>query len=85
MPARPPFASPRAREFGDRRAGFALLCSGVILEVTRDGASQPDVRGPEADPVRGLNDRFDNFLHGAHQEEHADLRARVARLEAKDG
>jgi predicted nuclease with TOPRIM domain len=35
--------------------------------------------------VHGLNDRFDNFLHGAHHEDHADLRARVARLEAKVG
>jgi hypothetical protein len=35
--------------------------------------------------VHGLNDRFDNFLHGAHHEDHADLRARVGRLEAKVG
>jgi hypothetical protein len=35
--------------------------------------------------VHGLNERFDNFLHGAHHEDHADLRARVGRLEAKVG
>jgi uncharacterized coiled-coil DUF342 family protein len=35
--------------------------------------------------VHGLNDRCDNFLHGAHGDEHADLRARVARLEVKVG
>jgi ribosomal protein L29 len=35
--------------------------------------------------ARGLGDRFDNFLHGPHHDDHADLRARVARLEAKVG
>ena len=35
--------------------------------------------------VHGLNERFDNFLLGAHHEDHADLRARVGRLEAKVG
>jgi chromosome segregation ATPase len=33
--------------------------------------------------TRGLGQRFDNFLLGPHQEEHADIRNRLARLEAK--
>lgn len=32
--------------------------------------------------VEGLNERFDNFLSGAHRDDHEDLRARVAKLEA---
>jgi chromosome segregation ATPase len=35
--------------------------------------------------VHGLNDRFDHFLLGPHRDEHAELRARVERLEAKIG
>jgi hypothetical protein len=35
--------------------------------------------------THGLNERFDTFLRGEHHEDHADLRARVGRLEAKVG
>jgi chromosome segregation ATPase len=35
--------------------------------------------------VSSLNGRFDNFLSGTHQQEHADFRARLARLETKVG
>ncbi len=31
--------------------------------------------------VRNLNVRFDNFLTGVHQQDHADLRRRVERIE----
>jgi predicted nuclease with TOPRIM domain len=31
--------------------------------------------------VRGLNDRFDNFLAGAHRHDHEELAARVGKLE----
>jgi hypothetical protein len=35
--------------------------------------------------VARMGDRFDNFLLGAHQKDHADLADRVARLESKIG
>src|SRR5438309_680983 len=37
------------------------------------------------DETRGIKDRMDNFLRGAHHDDHVDLRERVARLEAKVG
>jgi chromosome segregation ATPase len=35
--------------------------------------------------VTGLNERFDNFLKGAHHEEHEALRLRIERLEERIG
>jgi ABC-type transporter Mla subunit MlaD len=33
--------------------------------------------------VKTLNDRFDNFLTGAHGKEHDELRARIERIEQR--
>ncbi|MBX3190304.1 MAG: hypothetical protein KF819_25115 [Labilithrix sp.] len=35
--------------------------------------------------VQSLNGRFDNFLTGAHKQEHDELRARIGRIEDRLG
>jgi uncharacterized coiled-coil DUF342 family protein len=35
--------------------------------------------------VHAVNDRMDNFLQGAHHDDHVDLHARIGQLEAKVG